>query len=138
LHLFVVEVNGMKTILLAILAGLLGTASCRQQTSNMDDDGRATAAKPVETDDDFIQTRTTYANTMRERLDRLDARIDQLDSKTDPAGHSASIQLRARRDELAKRLKQVENQSESGWDRFESETTKATDQLEQDVDRLIN
>jgi hypothetical protein len=138
LHAFVVEVNVMKTILLAVTAALLGTAACRERPSSIDDDDRVTAGKPVETDDDFIQTRSTYRTTMSERLERLDGRIDQMDSRSDPAGHSASIQLRARRDELANRLKQIENQSESGWDRFEADTTKAIDQLEQDVDRLIN
>jgi hypothetical protein len=128
----------MKTILLAVLAALLGTASCRERPANVDDDERVTAGKPIETDDDFIQTRTTYATMMSERLDRLDARIDRLDSRTDPAGHSAAIQLRARRDELAARLQPIENQGEAGWDQFEAETTKALDQLEQDVDRLID
>jgi hypothetical protein len=128
----------MKPILLAVLAALLGTASCRQRPSSVDHDDRVTAGKPVELDDDFIQTRTAYQTSMRERLDRLDARIDQLDSRTDPAGHSASIQLRARKNQLADRVKHIENQSEPGWDAFERETTKALDQLEQDVDRLTD
>jgi hypothetical protein len=138
LHAFLVEVNVMKTMLLAVATMLLGTAACRERPTNIDDDNRVTAGKPVETDDDFIQTRSNYQSTMSERLERLDARIDQLDSRTDPAGHSASMQLRARRDELSNRMKQIENQSESGWDGFQAETTRAIDQLEQDVDRLID
>ncbi len=102
------------------------------------DDDRVTAGKPIATDDDFIQTRTAYQTTTEERLHRIESRIDQLESRTDPAGHSAAVQLRARVDELGKRLKQIENQTESAWDRFEADTSKSLDQLEQDLDRMID
>jgi hypothetical protein len=128
----------MKTILIGVTAALLGTAACRERPGIIDDDERVTAGKPIEVDDDFIQTKSTYRTTAEERLHRVKVRIDQLESRTDPAGHSAAVQLRARMDELGSRIKTIEDQSEAGWDRFESETTKAFDQLEQDVDRIVD
>jgi len=128
----------MKTILIGVAATLLGTAACRGRPGTIDDDERVTAGKPVAIDDDFIQTKSTYRTTTEERLHRLKTRIDQLESRTDPAGHSAAVQLRARMDELGRRVKKIENQSEAGWDRFESETSKTLDQLEQDIDRLVD
>lgn len=127
----------MKTILVLAAAALLGTAACRERPSTINDD-RVTAGKPIAADDDFIQTRTAYQTTTEERLHRLESRIDQLESRTDPAGHSAAVQLRARIDEIENRLQQIQNQTESGWDRFEAETSRSLDQLEQDLDRMVD
>jgi hypothetical protein len=97
-----------------------------------------TVGKPIAADDDFIQTRTAYQTTAEERIHRIESRIDQLESRTDPAGHAAAVQLRARVEEISNRLGQIENQTESGWDRFEADTSNSLDQLEQDLDRMID
>lgn len=128
----------MKTILVFAGAALIGTAACRERPSSMDNDDRVTAGKPIADDDDFIQTRTAYQTTTEERLHRIESRIDRLESRTDPAGHSAAVQLRARVDELGDRVEQIQNQTESGWDRFEADTTRSLDQLEQDLDRMVD
>jgi hypothetical protein len=138
----------MRTQFAAIAFALLGIAGCRQEVSTETD--RVGVGKPVEStvespqsvtgtehDDDFIQTRSSFEKSTRERLDRLDARIDQLESRADSAGHNAAVQLRNMRDNIAKRLSEARKQSESGWDRFSSEVSKSVDDLEQDVDRLL-
>jgi hypothetical protein len=131
----------MKTILIALATTLLASAGCRERPTTVDDDDRPVAGKPVEItdhDDDFVQTRTSYETSIRERLDRLSTRIDQLESRADAAGHDAAIKLRAQRDELSARAKEIANQTETGWDRFEGDLSRAVDQLEHDVDQLVD
>jgi hypothetical protein len=151
----------MKTQLIACGLALLGSAACREKPSTYET-GQLGVGKPVESsttkgtmpppveparpgdidtpaahDDDFIQTRSSFETTTRERLNRLDARIDQLESRTDSAGHNAAVRLRLMRDELLQRLKAAEDQTEAGWDRFEREVSDGVDELERDVDRLL-
>jgi len=127
----------MKTALFALTIALLGVSGCRERATSMDDGDRPVPMGKY-VDDDFVQTRTTFETTVRERLERLDTRIDQLESRTDAAGHDAAIKLRARRDELSSRLDDIGQQTETGWDRFQSEMSRSLDELEHEVDTLVD
>lgn len=116
--------------LLLSLSLLAPLAGCRERPTNRDDDG-VSVGKPVEHDDDFIQTRTSFETNARERLDRLSTRIEEL-------GSDANAHLRAERDALAKRLDGTDEQLEAGWDRFEAETRGALERLELEVDRAVD
>lgn len=127
----------MKTALFALSIALLGVSGCRERATSMDDGDRPIVmGKSV--DDDFVQTRTTFETTVRDRLERLDTRIDQLESRTDAAGHDAAIKLRARRDDLSSRLDDIGRQTETSWDRFEAEMSNSLDELEHEVDTLVD
>ena len=131
----------MKTIMVVLTAALLGGAGCRQRTTNVDDDERVSAGKPVERstgDDDFIESKRSFETSVDERLDRLSVRIDQLESRADAAGHDAAVKMRARRDELAAKAKDIGHQAEAGWDQFEANLSHAVDDLEHDVDQLVD
>jgi hypothetical protein len=134
----------MRTHFAAIAFALLGIAGCRENVTTETD--RVGVGKPVESpqsvtgtehDDDFIQTRSSFEKSTRERLDRLDARIDQLESRADSAGHNAAVQLRDMRDRIAQRLSEIGTQTEAGWDRFEADLSRSVDDLERDVDRML-
>lgn len=96
-----------------------------------------TAEPTVSADDDFLQTRTTFRTTMRERLSRLDERLERLEDRTDAEARDAAARLRATRDELSSRIETIDDRAESGWDEFRSDVSRSFDQLERNVDAAL-
>jgi hypothetical protein len=119
----------MKTVMLLLIAAL-GSSACRDRANTEYD---VTVTKTVEHDDDFVQTRTTYETSARERLNRLNARIDELGQRADARAQDAAARLRVERDALASKLDRASQQAEAGWDAFESDVSRSFDKLESDI-----
>ena len=112
--------KAMRTLL---VAALLFTG-CRERVAT--DDDRVSTSKPVEHDDDFVQTRASFQTRMRARLEQLNAEIRDL-------GDDASVRLRAERDELALRIEKIDEQGEMAWDAFREELEGAFDDVEREL-----
>lgn len=107
------------------LALLLLLASCQTRS---DGDSPSTGAKVVEShDDDFLQTRSSFQQRMRVRLQQLDTRIDEL-------GNDTPVHVRAQRERLAADIDAVTTQGETTWDAFRASVERMFDSVERDLD----
>jgi hypothetical protein len=113
--------NIMRTLALLLLL-----AACQ---SRPDGSSPSAGSKVVETqpaDDDFVQTRTSFEQRARARLQRLDARINEL-------GNDASVHLRAQREQLAADIEEIDETGEAAWDNFRAGFERTFDNVERDL-----
>ena len=112
----------MRILVVAVLL----FAGCRDRVAT--DDDRVGMGKTIEADDDFLQTRADFESRMRERLSRLNARVNEL-------GRSASVHLRAQRDQLALQVEQIDKRGEVNWDAFRGKLERSFNEVEQELGR---
>lgn len=111
-------------IMRILVAALLLAAGCREQVEMHVD--RTDMRKPVEADDDFTHTRAHFQSQMRGRLARLNARMNEL-------GGDASVQLRAKRDQLAMEVEKLDERGEIEWDKTRGDLERSFTEVEQDL-----
>jgi len=110
----------------ALMFAVLLATGCQSRPES----GQTSSAKLVESDDDFLQTRSSYQQQARARLERIDQRIDQ---RIDERGSAASVRLRALRDALATTIERIDEQPESGWDDYRAQVEDAIGNVEREL-----
>jgi len=84
-----------------------------------------TNANPVMTDQDFQDARASFAADLKARVDSLETRISQLEGE--------ARNLRSEKDELAKQLATVPEQTRQDWDHFKANIRDALSRLEEEL-----
>ena len=129
----------MRTLLILLLA----TAGCRDVDHDLNSHGPV-SSKPVEhapaTDNDheYSRVRSSFEQSSRDRLSKLDARIHELEQSANASAHQTAAELRRDRDELAARIDQIRTQEKPNWDAFQSRVEDSFQQLEKRIDDAVH
>ena len=125
-----------------LLLILLVAAGCKDV--DQDIANRRPMSKPVETapatdhDQEFDRVRSSYQTTAREHLAKLDARIHELEQSARASGRQTLAELRADRDELAKRIDDAQTQAKPTWDKFQADVQDGFQRLEKRIDDAVH
>lgn len=88
--------------------------------------------------------KTEYQKKMRAQLDQWNAKLDQLQARADQKAAEGKIEvyreidhLRAKRDEMAGKLKELEEAGEGSWEGLKATISEAAEKFKYTLDDLF-
>jgi len=130
----------MTKLITTLTVGLLSAAACRESSDTTPDypaakpaESTTTTTTTVTTDPEFARTRDEFVATSKVRLRQLGDEIEKLSMRTDQEAKEAAARLRVKRDQLSARVERAENYTKANWKQFESDVSRAFDDLERDI-----
>jgi hypothetical protein len=87
---------------------------------------------------DQAQARTDYVAELKARLARIDVRLSDLRANASAETNRIGVDLQQKRDKLAARLAEAQDQAASGWDQFKTDVNQGFDSLEAELSAAIH